>query len=298
MASNTDFMNLVAQGYQAQTGNQLNWGGGTSNTTVDVQPGLDYQYEVQAQALQKYIADQQNSLSRELFLLNQAASERLAAEDRRLQSDLLNKRIDADKYIQARELKQRESEAARQFAIQRLQSDRAYEIDKATLELNKLQQQMQERETLAKLSANPTDWIAYQFYTRGLGTPEAYNQASQVATGADQQILGGPGTPAPVSDTSIQDVARSIQNPDQAGYNPDLKGTSAFGAELQSPNTLSRNNVLQLSDTELQMLTGLIQAGIDINGKRVAVNPADYFQQAENSWIPTLSSVAAPTQYS
>lgn len=284
----------------------------TSPGAVPVQPGLEWQLEQERLAVQKYIADQSAALQRDLTAINNAHDARMRQIDAGLQRELQAGRIDADKYMQARELAQRESEFARDIAFRTIQADRSFAINQAQLHLQEMAERRMERALQAQLAANPADTVEYEFYKRGLGRPEAYNLTQQFLGGQQapqgvavagqnvpENLLGQPYLEAPpaYSDQSLQTLAASVMSPDgKSLYNPNLRGTGAFGAEIAAPNEMSRAEFLGLDPTQLGVLQSFLKGGIEIApGKRVAVNPADWFQQAEASFIPTVET--ARTRY-
>lgn len=129
-----------------------------------------------------------------------------------------------------------------------------------------------------------------------IGTPAPRPPTANIAT------AGTPSAQLPpvYSDADYQRLAASFYQPSNPGqlYNPNLSGRGVFGSTIESPGALSRQEFGQLSDSELQQLGAFLQGGININGKRVAVDPTDYYKQVQNSWIPTISSGAPTTRYS
>lgn len=259
------------------------------------------------QEQETYIQKLNNDLQREIATINNTARQQLQSTDAALQRELQSGRLASDQYMQQRELAQRESEFARQIALQtRLQTFNE-EMGRAELELQRLGELRQERELQAQLAANPNDFVAYEFYKRMLGTPKPWEQAQQVAQG-QSNLQGGPGTvaegqgnllgepyaaaPPAYDDETLSTVASSLFNPQGAGggggYNPNLTGTGVFGSTIEAPNSLSRAEFGSLSDAELGILNSFLRGGIEIDGRRVSVNPEDYFQQVEKSWIPTF----------
>ncbi len=226
----------------------------------------------------------------------------------KLSRDLQTGQITSNEFMQARELAQREIESSRAF------------------DLGKAAEVRQERTLQAQLASNPADTVLYEFYKRGLGQPTA--QAAQptgaitpAAATATQNFLGGKqagaeasaasaGTsngmitdisgyasaPPAYSDQSLQDLARSIFEGQNRQYNPNLSGTGAFGANIAAPNEISHSQFAGLDPNQLAVLSSFLKAGIQVgpNGERVAINPEDYFQQMQRSWIPaTQGAVTA-----
>jgi len=264
----------------------------------------------QNQAQQNFTA-QQTDLAR-------SQTAHLTEVDANLQRELQRGTIDANQYMQERELAQRESEFARNIALQTLTADRDNE-------LRRIGEARQERLLQAQLAANPQDLVAYEFYKRNLGQPEAWDLAQQFAAGGEAganapmttvenpsvtrakpptETLSGqpyPEQPPAYSDEALQELASSFYDNTPGNtplYDPKLSGTGVFGAQIKSPGAISRSQGMRLSDSEMGVLSSFLRGGIDMGGgKRVSINPDEYFQQVEKSWIPTLSGVGTQTQY-
>jgi hypothetical protein len=295
-------------------------GGGSSGSGLDLVPGallafesanLDRQFAGQQndldRALSRELAAMQADAAREIARinndftakqnkLNRAFEEEMRGLDRALQRELEANRITSAEYMQGRDLAQRESEFARSIALQTLVADRDYEIQTAQLELNRVAEVRAERLLQAQLAANPADFVAYEFYKRGLGAPQDMALAEQMGAqgeGGPQNLLGEdyPDAPPAYSDETLQQVLSSVQGGQNALYNPALGGTGAFGAQINSPNELSRKQGMSLSNDEMGILSSFLRAGVETSpgGARVAISPDEYFRQAENSWVPTMS---------
>lgn len=268
-------------------------GDGDDGDGYDVQPGMWWQLEQEQMALQKYIADMQAQTQRDIARINNEAAAALAARQAELEMDLLEKRITHEQFMQERELAQRESEFTRDLALRTLIADRQYEIDQAQLKLNELAEFRQERLLHAQLAANPADTVLYEFYKRGGGTPEAMAAAQEQANTGYRSLLGDyPEPPPAYSDAALQELARGFTGEPGAQYNPRLGGTGAFGANVPSPNDLSRAQLAGMDPNTLGVLQSFIQAGVETSpgGPRIAINPEDWFRQAQQSWIPTVDT--------
>ena len=227
--------------------------------------------------------------------LDRAANKSLQDSINQLQKELQAGTITDAQFRQAKDLAQRESEFARTLAFNQLQQQQDYELRQAQMEINKAAEIRQERETQARLAANPQDWVAYEFYKRSLGTPEGEETPAMTSplTGKDYEAA-----PPAYSDEDIQSLAARLFTPEGAAYNPNLSGEGVFGTTIQSPNALSRREATSLSDVELGMLSGLLRGGIKMGDKRVSIDPTDYFRQSQESWIPTWrESQLQGTQY-
>lgn len=108
-------------------------------------------------------------------------------------------------------------------------------------------------------------------------------------------------SPAPpaYNDPTLANIANSIQTGGQAQWNPNLSGQGAFGSTINAPNQLGRADYGGLSDSEKGILTSFLNAGVNMNGHQVSIDPSDYFAQMQKSWVPTLNGgVGQQTQYS
>lgn len=121
-----------------------------------------------------------------------------------------------------------------------------------------------------------------------------------VAPTSSSQFSGTNYSPAPPAydNNTLAGVANSIQNPSTQQWNPNLSGVGAFGSTINAPNQLGRSSYGNLSDSERAILTSFLNAGINMGGKQVSIDPSDYFSQMQKSWVPTLAGgTGVNTQY-
>lgn len=130
------------------------------------------------------------------------------------------------------------------------------------------------------------------------------SSASQVATPGSAptgQMLNGQSysaAPPAYSDPTLANVGNSIQQGNQPQWNPQLSGTGAFGTQIQAPNDISRNTYGNLSPSEQAIMQSFLNAGVNMGGKQVSIDPTDYLAQMQKSWIPTLQGgTSQNTQY-
>lgn len=289
-----------------------------SSTTLENTDRNNAAAMAQQQADQAWQADQaritQDFTAKQSELNRQFTAQQNASNEA-LQRELQAGRLDADKYMQAKALAQQEAEFSRNLALQTLTADRDFQLKSAG-------EAREERLLRAQLAANPEDTVAYEFYKRGGATPEAWNMAQQfaqaggTATAAADPTATGSGqfNPAPLSgnpypadnpaysDSTLQSLVSGFydaggqggEGGPQALYNPRLSGTGAFGAQIQGPQAISRAKGQRMTDDEMGVLTSFLNAGVDVGGgKRVSIDPNEYFKQVEQSWIPTLSGSAS-----
>lgn len=188
-------------------------------------------------------------------------------------------------------------------------------------------EERQQRETEARLSANPSDTVAYEFWKRNAGTPgtlgtspgvggtqtsgfDALNNSNGApfgnsninggGAGSGATSAAGPGNNPAYSDSALQSLAAGLFNggSNQPAYNPNMRGTGVFGANIPNPNSLGRAEFGALSDSQKQIMGSFLKGGVNIGGRRVALDPVEWFSQAQNSWVPTLDEGAGRvTQY-
>jgi hypothetical protein len=284
---------------------------------VDVQPGLDWQYLQEQLALDKYIADLTAQVQREdsanrtaVAEINRASQAESDARNADLQRDLQSGRIDAEKYLQEQRLIQQEAEYTRTLALNTRSQEHIEKMDTINAELARAQEYREERLLHAQLAASPADTVLYEFFKRGLGTPEELEGAGPGGTGAQRVtdtlggFLEGDGTlsgedylapPPAYSDEALQQLMESIFGATPgAGYNPNLGGIGAFGAEIKSPGDISRSQFLGMGPTTLGILSSFLKAGVQtepgVDASRVSINPEDYFAQLVRSFIPTAET--------
>lgn len=255
-------------------------GGGTQaqaagGTGFAPQAGFGYDLMDRAAAIDREMLSLGAQYDQELARVNADAQKHIAQMNANLQKELQAGNIDAQKFLQQKQLAQQEAEFARSLAQRQVEADRSWAI-----------QQYQ-------MSANPVDFVAYQFLKRGQAEGTAPAAGSAVGTGADQVRL-----PGAASDQSIQGMFSGLTGGSNTPWNPSLAGQGVFGVNIEAPNQLSRNEAMGLSDQEMGLLSSFLKAGVDVNGQRVALDPEDYFSQSERSWIPTLAQGArGGTQY-
>ncbi len=202
--------------------------------------------------------------------LNHQFQLQMAEQDQTLQAELQAKRISSAEYMQGRDLAQSEAEFARKLASQQLEADRQFQLQERQQQLDVVVEARQERLLQAQLAANPQDFVAYEFYKRNLGDPQDLALASKIQQASGGTVTGGAsgtpsgtlsGTPFPdappaYDDETLRKVLSGLQN--QGGqplYNPRLGGTGVFGANIPSPNDISRSDANALTDSELGILS-------------------------------------------
>ena len=281
-----------------------------SSTNLQLNLGQPLQIAQIEQAGSEALAKINNEFQARQNALTQTFTAAQNEAQRKLAADLQAGQIDSNQYLAAKELAQRENEFARTLALQTLQADRDFQLKGAD-------EARQERMLRANLAANPQDTVAYEMYKRGGASPEAWGMAQQFAQGGTATPAAGAAT-APAgsgqftplsgeqypadnpaySDQTLQDLVAGFYDSGGQGspggpealYNPRLSGTGAFGAQIQGPQAISRAKGQRMTDDEMGVLTSFLKAGVDVGGgKRVSLDPAEYFKQVENSWIPTLS---------
>lgn len=202
------------------------------------------------------------------------ATRRWIAElEDKLQRDLQEGRITHEQFMQERDLAQREAEFARTIAQQQAQ----FESD---LQLRQLIADRSFAMEVARLAAAPADWIAYQNLVSAAQIPNV-----------------GLNLPGPASPEQMQRVASGFLG-QNLPYNPSLGGAGQFGIRVPSPAQIPRSVAKAWSPTQVAMLTGLLRGGINVGGRQVSINPDDWFQQLQQSWIPSIPEQAlGPVQY-
>jgi len=285
---------------------------GGSGSSYNPQSGFGWQLLQNAAAQETFMQQMRGQQAMEMTRLEDSTRRWTTEKEYELRMRLQAGEISQAKYDLEKKLAQQESEFARSLAQQQLEFKHKAEMDRISAEIAKGAEMREERELQARLAANPQDWVAYEFYKRAIGTPGVITAQGGVngnpgPQGQAQQLTqmnGQPYEAAPpaYSDATAQSLATSLFNPGTSNgnqiYNPNLSGTGVFGAQIPAPNSLSRGEASQLTAAETGMIGGLLRAGIDMGGKRVALDPVDWFEQAEKSWIPTLAETTGGTRYS
>lgn len=261
--------------------------------TLNLTTGSDLM-ELEFQFTSALQQQQQNHQMRMQEIENAAAAE-LARMNANLQRELQAGSIASNERVARMQINSSNTQFAKSLALQREEFEHQKQVDL-------LREAREERLLQAQLAASPADWVAYQFYARQLGTPDSLATADQIdslgltagAEGLDQ------GAPPAASDESLQTMVSSFFGDTQTAYNPRLSGEGVFGTEILSPNQISRKTFEGFSPTDLDMLSSLLRGGINIDGRRVSINPEDYLSQVQESFVPTLGEALEgqrPNQY-
>ncbi len=184
--------------------------------------------------------------------------------------------------------------AIRQAGYQVTVDEAQIKIQQAQVELMYLDDARQERVLQSQLKANPGDTVLYEYYKRGLGQPDIPEGEDPYYLGAESGgDLGPEGASAPTaySDPELQAMVESITGTTGTLYNPKMGGVGAFGADIPSPNEMSRSRFQGMDETDLGVLGSFLRAGVEVEpgGPRVGLNESDWLRQTKQSWVPTLS---------
>lgn len=284
------------------------------------------QLEAMREASAKEISNMQAEQAKQLKQIEIAAQQQQSIIDNQLKAQLASNQITHEEYMQKQTLAQQQTQFAQNLAQTQLAEQHQNELSKLTeqhqnelataefthkkqledagLVLNQEAEARQERALQASLGANPQDWVSYALYKRGLSAPSVNGSGPAPADAAAPTMMNGSpysAAPAGATDQQAQALATSLFNPGTppGGYNPALAGTGAMGTTIQAPNTFTRAESGASSTSDLGMLSGLLKAGVNIGGQQTSIDPTDYFQQAQNSWVPTLADQgSAKTAYS
>lgn len=257
-----------------------------STTAFQTNPGSDFQYQENDLAARKLLQDSINASQEKITQMQ----------------------------TEANSLQGKEDNASRE-RIAQLQYQIGQETNRIALlnaQVNQAAEARQERELQSQLATNPQDFVQYEFYKRALGNPTTLGVANSMGGGGGGGGQGGanpggagtdangyPVAPPAYSDQSLSGVANSLFNKTGAPWSPQLRGQGAFGATINAPNQIGRQQAGSLSDSEIGILSSFLKAGINMgNGQRTSIDPADYFKQMQNSWVPTLSGAGSMNNYS
>lgn len=290
--------------------------GGGGATDIVPQPGSEYDLLDRQLANARYIAELNAQNAKDIAQVNNAADAQNQAAERALRLQLQQGQITSDQFMQQRDLAQRESQFARDLALRALEEEHRFNIERAQTEIARAGEMRQERQLQAQLAANPEDTVAYEYYKRMIGQPGAWDTAQQFAAGQQQaetppsainpsdltNINGAPyaAPPPAYNDQTYQGLISNIQGQGQPEWNPGLAGQGAFGAQIVSPNRISRGLFSRFSPTDIGILNSFLRGGVSTQpgGPRVALKPEDWWAQVQRSFVPTLSSVGSPAVYS
>lgn len=122
----------------------------------------------------------------------------------------------------------------------------------------------------AQLAANPADFVAFELYKRSL-----------------QEAGLDPTSPAR-SDVDIQNLFELVLGlPEERA----ALGTGRFGASIPTTGEISRERFGALSPTDIGVLSSFLEGGVETEpGVFQGINPADYFQEVQEGFIPTIGT--------
>jgi len=296
--TDAQFVGLIQQNRSRFSGATAPTGGGTpgggappgggaqpsgSDGTLYVQSGLPHAQWLREVDQEKYIYDLQFQTQKDIASINDASARYIADQSAAIQRELAAGNISSMQAITAMQIASAEAMHAKDIALRQLISDREYEINQAQLALNEKQLALQEKQYKAELAANPADWLTYQAFLGGGELPST--GASATAT---QQAPAG----------TIAGTAEGLYAGGQPLYNPALSGAGVAGAHVPGPQEVSHQTLLNMTPTEQAMFQGFLQAGVEVApGKRVAINPQDWLQQAQRGFIPGVSEPSFTPTY-
>lgn len=156
------------------------------------------------------------------------------------------------------------------IALQEFMANLTAELERERLALEEQRAADARLLTEAQLAANPADFVAYELYKRSL---------------VEQ---GFTPTSAPRSDEAIQNLFElALGLPEERAS----AGAGRFGVDLPVTGEFSRAGFGDLSATDLATLTSFLNAGVETQADTFqGINPADYFQEVQEGFIPTISS--------
>lgn len=295
--------NGASVGGQFNTATPTQAQGTNSGTPFVSNPGWAQSVLDQTNAQQTKVTGMNNQTQLELQRLTNESQQRVAQMQAEVQREIAKgNNASAERIAQLNAEIQRESNRIAMY----------------NAETQRMTAEAQRREAEARMAANPNDLVAYEFFKRNLGTPSSVVSANSRPGGSSQRSGrsaadalngGGAGTGAAsaagpdnnpaYSDAALQTLAGSLfsgGNPNS--WNPGLSGTGVFGAQIAAPNSMGRAAAMGLTEQQRGILNSFLSGGININGRRVAINPQDWWDDVQKSWIPTLQEGAAgATQY-
>lgn len=251
---------------------------------VYVQPGLGATQWAEEQAQSYKVSQLQYQTALDIANINASADRYVAEMRAAVDRELAAGNIDSARAVAQMQIASAEAMQAKQLALDRLMSDRNYEIAQAQVELQQQQLQQQVNEYKAELAANPADWLTYQAF---LGGGELPRGASATAT---QQAPAG-------------DIASAAEALTAGGaqplYNPALGGVGVGGAQVPGPQEVPHQVLASMTPTEQEMFIGFLKSGIEVApGQYVAINPEDWLQQASQGFVPGLAETSFAPTYS
>jgi hypothetical protein len=191
-------------------------------------------------------------------------------EEFRQQFDLSVEQFDFQKESFAQEFGFRREQFEKEFGLK--ESQFAFEQDKFAQQFGLEQERFGLERTLAEaeLAANPSNFVALQLYKRSL---------------EEQGIIPPEGQGA-MEDEAIQNIFSTILGLEEGGA---TQGQGQFGVELPTAGAISRTQFGGFNESDLALLSSFLRGGVDVGeGEFAGINPADFFQDVEEGFIPTI----------
>ncbi|KKN26618.1 hypothetical protein LCGC14_0872820 [marine sediment metagenome] len=131
------------------------------------------------------------------------------------------------------------------------------------------------RTTELQLSTNPIDFVAYELYKRGLEAkgfdPQAASQSNTDIQAMMEQLVGGEG-----------ETGRLL---------------GEFGVDIPGTEQWSRSQFRGLAQSEQDILSSFLRAGVETSGGEVSIDPGDYYRRLAEGFVPTLQKPTTRYQF-
>lgn len=181
---------------------------------------------------------------------------------------LRREQFEAEFGLRERQFEAEQEQFAQQFGLSREEFEQAKFQFGQQFGLEERKFGLEERLAEAELGANPANFVALELYKRSL----------------EEQGLVAPGVSR--SDEEVQNIFEQVLDLEGAA----VQGTGQFGVEIPTAGSISRSQAGELRQTDLGLLSSFLKGGIDIGeGEFAGINPADFFQEVEEGFIPTIA---------
>ncbi len=164
---------------------------------------------------------------------------------------LRREQFDADFGLRERQFEAQQEQFAQQFGLE----EERFGLERTLAEAN--------------LAANPSNFVALELYKRSL----------------EEQGITAPSGRGSIGDEGIQDLFSMVLGLEEGP----TQGTGQFGVDIPTPGAISRSQAGQFSESDIALLSSFLKGGVDVGeGEFAGINPADFFQEVEEGFIPTV----------
>ena len=191
---------------------------------------------------------------------------------------LRREQFEADFGLRERQFEAQQDQFAQQFGLSREQFEQAKFEFGSQFGLEQEKFGLERTLAEANLAANPSNFVALQLYKRSL----------------EEQGITAPEGQGALGDEDIQDLFSLVLGLEEGS----TQGTGQFGVGIPTPGAISRSQAGQFTESDIGLLESFLKGGVDVGqGEFAGINPADFFQEVEEGFIPTIDPGLAEVRF-